>query len=365
MKILILKTGSYSLEYCYYASEKETSLFEGRLDNYRYSASDKIALQEVLWDILKLCIDQSNGKGPDAVAIYSKFGGEAFPQPAIADKDSLLKMKSLIPRAPMQIPGALALVECCQRLMAETPIVLVFGTSFFVPLPRRETMYGLDPKSSDAQGIRRYGFHSLFHEAAAQSFNKDKETSQKIISICMGAQPEIAAIMGRSPVMVTSGITPLEGLPGHTTCGEIDPSISLILAKKFGWGPEKIDELLTRESGLFGLCGERMTFDEVFLSNDEKHRAAREIFQYRLMLSCGSALAAMGGLDAIVFSGRYLAAGKFLADWLIAQPFFHSLKKERPYEVLFFTKSLENLIAQKAAVTVLQQNNAEYNKEVS
>ena len=79
MKILILKTGSYSLEYCYYASEKETSLFEGRLDNYRYSASDKIALQEVLWDILNLCIDQSNGKGPDAVAIYSKFGGEAFP----------------------------------------------------------------------------------------------------------------------------------------------------------------------------------------------------------------------------------------------------------------------------------------------
>lgn len=354
MKILILKTGSYSLEYSYYASDREISLLEGRLDNYRYSASDRIALQDAIWDILKLCLDQGNGKGPDAVAIYTKFGGEVFPQPAIADDASLLKLKSLVARAPMQIPTTLALVDCCRRLMSDTPIVLVFGTSFFVPLPRRETMYGLAPGISDDQGIRRYGFHSLFHEAAVQSLNKGRENPQKVISICMGAQPELAAVMGRSPVMVTSGITPLEGLPGHTTCGEIDPSISLILAKKFGWGPEKIDALLTRESGILGLCGERMTFDELFLSSEEEHRAAREIFQYRLLLSCGAALAAMGGLDAIVFSGRYLAAGRCLADWLMSQPFFHQLKKERSFEVCFYTKPMDYLIAQKAAVAVFQ-----------
>ncbi len=116
--------------------------------------------------------------------------------------------------------------------------------------------------------------------------------------------------------MVTGGMTPLEGLIGQTTCGDIDPGIVLVMAQRMQWGPEKINRTLTSEGGLLGLVGRAITWDQLFSANSPDLGFVRQVVQYRLLLACGAAIAAMGGLDAVVFSGQYSSVGQKLGPWL-------------------------------------------------
>jgi acetate kinase len=117
--------------------------------------------------------------------------------------------------------------------------------------------------------------------------------------------------------MVTSGATPLEGLMGDTSCGDIDAGIIVTVAKEFNWGVEKINRMLSEESGLTGMAGHRVTIKDLFDSGFESGNPAREMFLYRLLQVCGSGIAAMGAIDSIVFSGRYRMAGKLIGPWLV------------------------------------------------
>ena len=156
-----------------------------------------------------------------------------------------------------------------------------------------------------------------------------KDGPTRTLSFCLEPQPEIAAIIGYRPVMVTSGATPLEGLPGETTCGEIDPTIILMMARSLGWGPQQINDVLTRQSGLRGLLGRPASMGEVLESSNWSAKgarlpkavdgtlgAARNILAYRALLAAGAAVAAMGGLDRIVLTGRYADKGRPLGRWL-------------------------------------------------
>jgi acetate kinase len=134
----------------------------------------------------------------------------------------------------------------------------------------------------------------------------------RIISICMDVKSEIAAVIGTRPVMITGGSTPMEGLPGDRICGDIDPEIPIILIKKMGWGAETINDVLSKECGLCGLTGENVTLEAVFDDNKRAYRLACDIMTHRFVIACGAAIAAMGGLDAVIFSGRYADAGSCL-----------------------------------------------------
>ncbi len=135
------------------------------------------------------------------------------------------------------------------------------------------------------------------------------------MSLCLENQPEAAAIIGNRPVMVTSGATPLEGLPGLTSCGELDGGIVIALAQK-KLLPEQINHLLTQESGLVGLVGRKTSWREVFHSEEPEAKLAREVVQYRMLQVAGAAAAAMGGLDVIIFSGRWAALASVLGPYL-------------------------------------------------
>ena len=145
--------------------------------------------------------------------------------------------------------------------------------------------------------------------------------------------------------MVTGGATPLEGLPGERSCGDLDPSIVLTLARDKGWGPEQINTVLTQQSGLLGLTGKPATLKDVLTSDDPAVDLAREVFRYRVLLASGAGMATMGGLDTIVFSGRDHAVSKNLGPWLASRLTLDRSANKREIPWTVFTKPVDRVIA--------------------
>lgn len=217
----------------------------------------------------------------------------------------------------------------------------------------REYVYGLETKSAQAMQLRRYGYHGIYHEAACQQITRGHRrmgfgAKPGILSICLERQPEIAAVVGRRPSMVSGGSTPLAGIPGETDCGEIDPSIVLALAYNLGWGPDQINTTLTKKSGLLALAGRPVTLEEVFASKNPYAELAQEVIRYRVLMACGAGMAAMGRLDAVVFSGRFRSVGRIFGPYLESQlrPVHKSRKK--PFDFYFLDDSVDRIIANKA-----------------
>ena len=200
------------------------------------------------------------------------------------------------------------------------PVTLSFETAFFTQLPAREYLYGMESSPRDRLALRRFGYHGLYHEAACRHVGRLRGgaggSGCRVASLCLEAQPELTAVVGSRPLTVTSGATPLEGLPGQTTCGELDPSIVLAMSSRLHLGAEQVNEILTRRSGIAALAGKPVSLESV-LDPSSPHRLARDVLRYRILQSCGAAIAAMGGLDAIVFSGQYAQSGRTLGPWLL------------------------------------------------
>jgi acetate kinase len=174
------------------------------------------------------------------------------------------------------------------------------------------------------------------------------------VSICLEAHPEIAAVIGRRPLMCTSGATPLEGIPGHSSCGELDPSIAFMLARKLKWGPEQINTVLTQQSGLIGLVGRPVMLDDVLAAEADELEPAKHLLLNHILKACGAGMAAMGGVDDIVFSGRFASAGTTLGPWLRDRLTFHGGNENSPPDWLCFTESLDQVIARKAEIFLLE-----------
>lgn len=130
--------------------------------------------------------------------------------------------------------------------------------------------------------------------------------------------------------MVTSGATPLEGLIGDTSCGDIDPGILITLNKELKWGYEMINKLLTEESGLSGLAGKPFKMDEIFSENKQNYDEIRNIVMYKLLQTAGAAAAVMGSIDIIIFSGKYRRAAETIGPWLVEKLSFLRRKKGEP-----------------------------------
>jgi len=124
-------------------------------------------------------------------------------------------------------------------------------------------------------------------------------------------------VLGRRPITVTSGATPLEGLPGETNSGEIDPAVALALAGEAGLGPEGANALLVGGSGLFRSGGPPCALGDVLTSTRSECTRAREVLLYRMLLASGTAAAALGGVDAVVFSGRYVSCSAVVAQYVL------------------------------------------------
>ncbi|HPA47459.1 MAG TPA: hypothetical protein PK395_16960 [bacterium] len=353
MSILVIRPSHPSSHFAYFTGGYCEPILTGDMKSLRSFESNESETAEELRRIRSLCRRWWATSPRDALAVRLTFTASEFSKPVVVCPDVLRQLQTLVPRAPLHLPPKLRLIEHCREAFPKVPIVVVSETSFFSDLPSRERYYGLHADITKDLQLERYGFHGIFHESACYRARHQlgREGVPRILSICLLPRPEIAAVMGTRPVMVTGGVTPLEGIPGETTCGELDAGIVLSLRKEMGWGPEQINTVLTRESGLLGVVGKTATLDTIFRSNDPEVRLAREMIQYRILLACGAGIAAMGGVDAIVFSGDYVDVGEILGPWLSSKLV---LKGERGQVVpwMCFRESLDRLIADSAELTV-------------
>ncbi len=321
MNVLVLNPGARLLDFALVVGAGSRPALSGRVADYRGAAASRRALKS----ILKSCRQGAPAAAqPRAWAVRIPFGGELFTRPVRLSRDVMRSLESLAPLAPLHLPAILELLAALRAERAGRPVILVFETAFFAKLPRREASYALEAGLMDAGALRRFGYHGLFHAAACAHAARlckarGMTAPPRIVSICLEPRPEVAAVLRDRPVMVTGGLTPLEGLPGQTTCGELDPGIIIALRQQTQWGPERINAILTRESGLLGLANKRVTLDQVLGPGPYEGSLAQELMNYRLLLACGAGIAALGGLNQIVFSGRYAGLGERLGPELVAR----------------------------------------------
>lgn len=306
MRILVLSPGPRATAYAFFSSPGTPPAASGRIDHSTGS------------------LGAVGGLGPDLVAVRLLRGGDAFPGPTLASPETIKALEDQAPDAPLHLPPAIERLRDCGRVFPGVPVMMLFETSFFAGLPERERICAVEPDAEKTFRLRRTGFHGLLHQAACSRVvrafrQKGKGAAPRILSICLEPRPELAAAVGVRPVVVTGGVTPLEGLPGETSCGDLDPGLVVGLGEKRSWGPEEVDALLSRGSGLSALAGRPVTLGEVLGPGGGGLRLARSVLLHRLVLAGGAGAAAMGGVDAVVFSGRYAAAAGRLGRRLSAR----------------------------------------------
>lgn len=321
MLTLTLKLKNHSLAAALFADGGQR-LADGRIPLPGRKPFGSLDADALVQNLRRLCQQHASQSEPDLVVVPVPYGGTEFSGPAFVDDQTLARLNGLASQAPLHIPRLAQVLTELRRAVPGVPIMLLFETTFFSSLPAREASYGLSPAA--APGLRRMGFHGLSHEAAVDEawtmwLKSRRCGTPAILSLVLEQRPEVAAVLGREPVMVTGGVTPLEGLPGETTCGELDPSLVLSMKQDCGWGPEQINLVLTRESGLRALAERRVTISNLYQDRtpDDGMTLARDVFEYLVLKAAGMAMAAMGGLDIIVVSGRHARAGTRMLPTLL------------------------------------------------
>lgn len=279
---------------------------------------------------------------PDSAAIRILCGGNEFKDVTIYDELVLDKLEKLIPQSPLDMPVIIELIKSIKDAIPLLEIFLFFETAFFSSLPVYEQLYAVDNNLFNME-IKRSGYHGLFHNAVLEDIkNKDKSV-RKIISICLEPVPDIAAIYDGKPLMISGGTTPVEGIPGDTTCGELDPGILIMIEEKKKLGAEIINEIITGRSGLSAIAGVNVSINDIF-KDEKKYKEAAQFLKYKILLSCGSAIATMNGANAIGFSGRYIEAAESLSEWLIPE-LKRSATNEFNPKIFFMKNKPEEIIA--------------------
>jgi len=244
----------------------------------------------------------------DAICHRVVHGGELFSQPTLLDKDLITKLKSLNALAPLHNPANILGIEITSKLAPDIPNIAVFDTAFHQSMPEHAYRYGLPNRLYKDHHIRRYGFHGTSHlyvakQAAAIMCQPLEEL--KLITLHLGNGASACAVKNGKSVDTSMGFTPLEGLLMGTRSGDIDPAIITYLMRNQGLSTQEIDKLLNHESGLKGLCGENdmRTIIQRAEKNDREAQLALAIFTYRIKKYIGAYIAALEGVDAIVFTG--------------------------------------------------------------
>ncbi len=234
-------------------------------------------------------------------------GGEVYTEPTVVTDEVIETLRDLATLAPLHNPANLEGILAARALLPHASQVAVFDTAFHSTLPPKAYLYGL-PLEYYRQGVRKYGFHGTSHDyvtrEAARVLGKPRE-DLKIVSLHLGNGSSAAAVSQGKSIDTSMGMTPLDGLLMGTRPGEIDPGVLLHLLENGVTTPD-LTTLLNKRSGLLGLSGVSNDMRDVRAAADAGNEAARDaltVFCYRIRKTVGAYAAAMGGLDAVVFTG--------------------------------------------------------------
>ena len=231
-------------------------------------------------------------------------GGLEYTQPIVVNREILDDLEKYVPLAPLHQPHNLAAVRNIAKRFPDIPQVACFDTSFHTTIPAMARAFALPRKFSE-QGVRRYGFHGLSYEYIASVLpGIDREAAKgRTVVAHLGNGASLCAMQDLKSTACTLGSTAVEGLMMGTRCGSLDPGVMLYLMDECGLSARDLEKLIYKESGLLGVSGISSDMRTLLESTDPRATEAVGLFVYRISRELGSLAAALGGLDALVFTG--------------------------------------------------------------
>ena len=329
MKILVLNCGSSSIKYKLYDMEGEKVLAQGGVERIGLDgAFIKVTLpsgekRQIMHDmpdhkegvnvVFKALLDPEMGALKsldeiDAVGHRIVQGGDKFNQSMLVDKNVEDGIEELCDLAPVHNAGHLKGIRAVDALMPKTPQVVVFDNAFHSTMPDYAYLYAIPYELYEKYHVRRYGFHGTSHryvsKRVCEILGLDQADS-KVITCHIGNGASIAAVLNGKVVDTSMGLTPLAGVMMGSRCGDIDPSAVTYLMEKLNMTPHEMSEFLNKKSGVLGITGISSDMRDVeAAANEGNERAvlALKMYAYRVKKYIGSYAAAMGGVDAVVFT---------------------------------------------------------------
>ena len=348
MDILALNCGSSSVKYQLFDWKKKEVIAKGMVE--RVTIGDSYIIHEVpgrktyreeyecpdhktaVHLIVKIITDKTYGVVKDmsqisAVGHRVVHGGEKFTKSVLINETVLDVIREVQHLAPLHNPPNIAGIEAAQANLPDVPHIAIFDTAFHQTIPEHAYTYPVPHGWYKEHGVRRYGFHGTSHlyvsKRAAVLLNKKAEDCN-VITMHIGNGVSHAAIKNGISVDTSMGLTPLEGAVMGTRCGDIDPAIPAFIMERENLSPKEIDSILNKKSGIYGITGEftdRRDVIEAAEAGNERCKLALEIEGYRLKKYIGSYCAALGRLDAVVFT-----AGVGEMGWLIREKALEGLE---------------------------------------
>ena len=330
MKVLVINAGSSSLKYQLIDVDTKDVIAKGLVDRIGISDSNVIYKPamgktgfavvrdvkdhtEAIRLVIDAMLDPVNGviksmDEIDAVGHRVVHGGEKFTAPVLINDAVMETIETLTDLAPLHNPANMMGIRACREIMPNTPMVAVFDTAFHQTMPAEAYIYALPYEAYTDNMVRRYGFHGTSHnyvsKVAVEMLGKPAEET-KIVTCHLGNGSSIAAVKGGKCIDTSMGLTPLEGVPMGTRCGDIDPAIVLYLMKKLNLNVNEMDAYLNKKSGVLGISGvssDMRDIEAAAKQGNERAELALATLAYKVKKYIGAYVAAMDGVDAIVFT---------------------------------------------------------------
>ena len=323
--VLVLNSGSSSVKFALYRSGDGDShrLLSGQIDNIEQAPqlslreasgeASEHALRahsdpgrtraEALSYLIDMLSQRAGGAGVLAAGHRVVHGGARYREPVVVDRDVLAVLESFIPLAPLHQPHNLAAIRALLDAAPGLPQVACFDTAFHSTQPRLATLYAL-PRELEARGVRRYGFHGLSYEYIAgvlPGYLGDRAGGRVVVAH-LGNGSSLCAMHERRSVATSMGFTALEGLVMGTRPGSLDPGVLLYLLQEMRLDVSTVGDLLYHRCGLLGVSGISHDMRELLASADARAAEAVDLFVYRAVTQIGGLVAALAGLDALVFT---------------------------------------------------------------
>jgi acetate kinase len=334
MKVLVINCGSSSLKFKLYdlpADNTAALMAEGVVEEIgreksKFSYRDTRSPDKIVGDVVArdhtqavaamkdMLLDAEHGLFKDKIEVDAcghrvVHGRELFSNSALVTPEVRRAIEDCIGIAPLHNPPNLAGIAACEKIFPGLPQVAVFDTAFHQTMPPHVYTYGLPKDQLDRNHVRKYGFHGTSHEYVARRCAElmKKDFAQiKIITCHLGNGSSITAVKNGQSFDTSMGLTPLEGLLMGTRTGDMDPAVVLYIMDKDKLSPQEMNTLLNSKSGVKGVSGISNDMRQVIAKakeGDARAKLALDMFDYRLVKYIGSYVAAMGGCDAVVFTG--------------------------------------------------------------
>ncbi|UVF22305.1 acetate/propionate family kinase (plasmid) [Microvirga terrae] len=325
--LIVLNAGSSSLKFQVYdmvdGAEPQLvwkGLFEGLgetahfivkdisgtiLDHVSWDPSDGIGHEEALMHLVSWLSQFREERKPMAIGHRVVHGGESFSAPVLVDDSVIQRLEALVPLAPLHQPHNLEPIRVVRRRLPGMPQVACFDTAFHQTQSDIATLFAL-PREMRERGVRRYGFHGLSYDYVS-SVLKDYDprlAEGRVIVAHLGNGASLCALKGGVSVATTMGFSALDGLPMGTRCGAVDAGVIFYMLREMKLTPEEAERVLYTKSGLLGVSGvsNDMRVLRSRAAMDVDARRAIDLFVYRITREIGSLMAALGGVDGLVFT---------------------------------------------------------------